>query len=171
MPVGSGWCCKGPLMHLVCCLKHNSVLMNWKEILIIFSVYNLEMKTIILTRSWMKFLCQKGHYIIITRKEGGGKEERKKWGNLWSGCQELVMPAAPIEFSRTCTCFTLLKNQAIRPWKAKRHQAWKMHLLSNFAYTNQNDLSKQSWRVRLITFAGLSKIFLFNRTICWKMLF
>lgn len=81
------------------------------------------------------------------------------------------MPAAATEFSRTCTCFTLPKNQAIRPLKAKTHQALKMHLLSNFTYTNQNDLSKQCCRVRLIAFAGLSKIFLFNRTICWKMLF
>jgi len=76
------------------------------------------------------------------------------------------MPAAPIEFSRTCTWFRLSENQAIQPLKTKRHQALKKYLLSNFSCTNQNDLSKQGWRVRLITFAGLSEILLFNRTIC-----
>lgn len=98
-------------------------------------------------------------------KKRAVREERMKWGNAWSNCQESVMSPALTESSRICTCFTLKKNQAIWLLKAKRLQA-----LSYFAYTNQNDLSKQCWRVRLITFAGLNKIFLFDRTICWKML-
>lgn len=138
-----------------------------RKLLQFFSVYSLEMKIIIFTGSCMKFLYPKGHYIFITRKELGGKgEERRKWGNVWSDCQESVMPAALIELCRVCTYFTLLKNQAIWLLKAKRLQA-----LSNFAHTNKNDLSKQSWRVRLIASAGLNKISLFDRTICWKMLF
>lgn len=36
LPAGCGWYFKGPLFHLVHCLKYNSVLMTWKETLTVF---------------------------------------------------------------------------------------------------------------------------------------
>lgn len=109
----------------------------------------------------------KRHYHKKTAGRGRRREKEVRKLMVWlSGIHD------------TCCCHwvqqdlhTLYTSKKTGHSAIKSQKTLKIHLHSNFAYTNQNDLSKQSWRVRLITFAGLSKCFLFNRTTCWKMLF